>query len=93
MKFTFNEWCAILDANNGAYLIDEPLAVIVWANVEECEYLDAKWGIDRKDLVLRLRTLSYVELKEILSAAGKFWKNCNLPTEEAMEIAGITPAN
>lgn len=85
------EWCAACDALNGHYMDagDGMLGIrYAWASVEECEGLDDKWGIDHAALVARLRALDVAGSVALAEVVQKFWRHCDLPTREALDLAG-----
>jgi hypothetical protein len=85
-----NEWCAICDANNGT-IFDQPSIMIVWANVADSPDLEEKWGIKLAPLVKKLRALAKPQAVAVIEAIETFWRNHELPTDEALAVAGVIP--
>ncbi len=90
---TRNEWCAIMDANNGTIINDDShfdeSPTMLWANVADSQGLDEKWNIDSKKLVAKMRAWSNAEGFAAIDAVGKFWKHCDLATDDALKKAGV----
>lgn len=93
------EWCAALDALNGALLLDglgrdgeAEMTGYLWAEVADTPGLGPKWAIDQDALVAQLRALTYVERVAVLEAARAFWARPHLDTDAALAAAGIVPA-
>lgn len=83
-----NQWCAIMDANNGTDLLaDRITPMIVWANVHDTPGLGEKWGIDQAALVSDLQQLSTTELLAVQEACVRFWQAAELPTDEALALS------
>ncbi len=91
--FTREEWCAIMDANNGtipAYeTTPETQLTLVWANLADSEGMDEKWGVDCDDLVRRLRELSAPQSIAVVEAVYRFWSLGQSTTDEALRAASI----
>jgi hypothetical protein len=88
IPLTKNEACAVCDANNGAMLMGSPWAGIV-PNLMDTEGLDGKWNIDTVALSRKLRHLTRGELFALSFGIARFWRNCELPTDEALKKAGF----
>lgn len=88
IPLTKKEACAICDANNGAELMSSPWASLV-PNVMDTVGLDKKWGIDSAALVRKLRHLTRGELFALSFGVARFWRNCELPDDEALKKAGF----
>jgi hypothetical protein len=92
IELSHPEWCAIMDANNGVipWTGDFMLsATLMWANVEDSPELDEKWGIDRRELVHKMRSLSKCAQIAMREACDRFWSLHELPTHTALVKAGI----
>lgn len=78
------EWNALADANNGCadlydYIEGGPATsplLMFWANVQDSEGLGAKWGIDQRGLVKKLKALAPHHGEAILAAVRWFWQHC-----------------
>lgn len=72
------EWCAICDANNGAWLQAESgendPARYAWMNVADSDELDLKWGIDRLDLARRMKAMPISQQCAVIEVVGRFWR-------------------
>jgi hypothetical protein len=91
-KFTRNEWCAIMDANNGGPFPEsepETIKSMFWANVEDSRGIGEKWSVDAASIVARLQQLTPVESIVIGEAARFFWDNCHRETDWLFEQLGI----
>jgi len=85
---TVNEWCAIVDANNGTVLDaagDDP-ARHAWMNVVDSEELDEKWDINRLDLGRSMKSMSYVEQCAVIEITRLFWMTKAKEDETHREI-------
>lgn len=90
LELTHQEWCTVMDANNGVQAIgDDTHASMVWANIADTPGLGEKWGIAQSDLVRRLRALPRSTLIAIVEACDRFWSRSDLPTDAALAAAGI----
>jgi hypothetical protein len=91
--FTRDEWCAIMDANNGgsdlfvAEVDGYPSATGIWANLHDSPGLGEKWGVDQPALVKRLQQLSTAELLAVDEAINRFWNHTPLDTDAALHVA------
>src|SRR5262245_23531889 len=93
LDFSRNEWCAILDANNGVEVsmgAGEINATMLWANVADSPELGGKWQVDQDALVRRLRGLSKSAATAILEVCDRFWSHSELGTDEALDQTGVT---
>lgn len=89
-QFTKGEWCAIFDANNGGMGLGEIRDILLgWANVADSPEMDEKWGVNHLDLARRLRDLSMAARIAVGEATERFWRHCELPTDEALAKAGV----
>jgi len=85
---TRNEWCAVMDANNGLGVIGDLLTVMnAWMNVADSPELENKWEVDLTRLTARLRQMSMAEKLAVGEAIERFWAWSNLPTDEALAKA------
>jgi len=98
--FTRGEWCCILDACNGWVNwaeAGETLMLGIAAEVSdaiELNGLNEKWDLSAeqgRDLVKRLGALSSAETMAVIERIERFWRRCDLDTDEAMSAAGIVP--
>lgn len=92
LKFSKGEWCAIMDANNGAQVYLGGAALfpsMIWANVHDSPELEDKWKIDQAALVRRLQALPPSSLIAIQEACDRFWSRTDKPTDEALAAAGV----
>lgn len=76
-RFSEGEWSAILDANNGAWLMDTP-AHWLTENVRDSDGLDEKWNIDTHRLVEKLQALPYAAHCAIEDVIWRFWHSPRL---------------
>jgi hypothetical protein len=88
---TKGEWCAIMDANNGCFTheFQPDERSLLWANLADSQGMDEKWGIDSNALVKKMRIWSQVESTAAIEAVAAFWRNYELPTDEALIRAGV----
>ena len=89
-----NEWCAVLDANNGVtqYIGDGMMAAtLIWANVHDTPGLGSKWSVDQAALVRKLQSLDMSVAISIQEACDRFWSRAALPTDDALRASGILP--
>lgn len=100
-QLTRAEWCLILDAINGwasAYEPAELAASGIAAEVADHVKLngaDDKWGLSRAQamgLAHRIHEMHPAEQLAIVDRAERFWRRCQLDTDEAMTAAGIHPS-
>lgn len=91
IEFTHEEWCAIMDANNGVQVfIGDPVgSSMVWMNVHDAPELGEKWNVDQAALVQRLRALPRSTLTAIVEARDRFWSKPDLPNDAALAAAGV----
>lgn len=91
LDLTHQEWCAVMEANNGVQVWtgDQAHAGMVWANIADTPGLAEKWGIDQGGLVRRLRALPRSTLVAIVEACDRFWSRPDLPNDAALAAAGI----
>lgn len=77
IELTEGEASLIVDACNG--VIWEPWSVgLLPASIADaitCEQLDKKWSVDGKQLVEKLRKLTYTQKLAVIDAAERFWVN------------------
>jgi hypothetical protein len=90
-----DEWCAIMDANNGVTVFyGEPaglMATGIWANVHDSPELGEKWKIDQAALVGKLQRLPRSTLLAVQEACDRFWSRTEQPTDKALAASGIKP--
>jgi hypothetical protein len=94
MEFSRNEWCAIMDANNGAHMEiggDSASYVMSWANIADSPETDEKWGVDHQVLAGRVRALGVAARIAVFEAIVRFWTYAQHPTDEALMMAGVNP--
>lgn len=82
---TLAEWCAIVDANNGAWLLDTPP---VWLadNVADSPELAEKWNLDHAALVKKLRQLGFFQAMAVEDVIERFWKSPRLQEADPDEL-------
>jgi hypothetical protein len=76
-EFTFAEWSAICDANNGTLFDDASSRTWMWANVADSRGLGEKWEIDATKLVDKMRSLSFVQSIAMAEICQRFWSDCS----------------
>jgi hypothetical protein len=87
-----NEWCAIMDANNGVeqYIGAAQFPSGLWANVHDSgSQLGEKWGIDQPRLVAKLQQMPKSTLIAIQEVCDRFWSHTDRHTDEALATAGV----
>jgi hypothetical protein len=91
LTFSRNDWCAILDANNGVQQFTGigEFPSMIWANVHDTPELGKKWDIDQADLVRRLQALPRSSLLAVQEVADRFWSRSEKPTDKALKEAGV----
>lgn len=91
LDISYNEWCAIMDANNGVQpFVGHPeIHLMLSANIADTPSLGAKWDIDQPALVRKLQALPKSSLVAIQEACDRRWSRSDLDTELAMCEAGI----
>lgn len=77
------EWCAICDANNpgwGVYSLGDALtsANFAWANVADTEGIGAKWEIDDKALIEKMRAMRPAQRIAVYEVVSRFWDHPKL---------------
>lgn len=92
-EFSRGEWCAIMDTLNGVQIEVEgtPDWRFSWAEMADSPEMDQKWGIDHADLARRLKALPTAGKAAVHEAAAAFWRHSDLPTDEALRLAGVAP--
>jgi hypothetical protein len=78
MQLTRNEWLALMDALNGAQVSDTTGDAISWRSAwaslyDAHETLDEKWGVDSRELALRVRDMTIATKAALFEAAVGFW--------------------
>lgn len=89
--FTRDEWCAIMDANNGA-IMDGYGDVSggygwTWANVADSPGIGDVWSVDTAELIRKMKAMTPAEQISHVAAIDVFWRWCSLPTDEALWLA------
>lgn len=93
---TTSQWLAVLDAANGLALLDDAgtdMTAYLWAEIADASGLGARWDIDQAHLAAIVRGLPYVSRVAIAEAARAFWLRADLPTDAALQAAGIQPVD
>lgn len=88
-EFSLNEWCAIVDANNGTFIDGIPFnQVLIWANVIESSLdgLGEKWRIDPIELSETIRKLPLISQMAIAEVVTKFWSSPRLNKLETRDL-------
>jgi len=95
IEWTRAEWCAVMDALNGAQIevLSEASWSMAWANVADSPELGPKWGVDVPGLAARYRALSAAGRLAVYEAAARFWSRARLPTDAALAAAGVQPVD
>lgn len=89
-EFTRAEWCAIMDANNGVQITGDLMSLLTaWVNVADSPELVEKWEVDHTRLAQRMQALPRAARIAIGEAIERFWRHHELPTDEALEKAGV----
>ncbi len=76
VKLTLPECWFLVDMLDGS-LMDANTAGLLWAEAEDAialDGLDAKWQVDGKALVKKLKALSHVQALALVDAAERFWQ-------------------
>ena len=95
LDLTRNEWCAIMDANNGMILSglagtpQELMVSMLWANVHDTPELGQKWRIDQAELVRRLHSMPKSTLIVIAEVVERFWSRASMDTDAALRDSGV----
>lgn len=90
VAFTYAEWYAICDVENGTYMGDHGWQSS-WANMMDSPEMDAKWDIDHEHLGSRLRALSLAGRCAVAEVVERFWSSPQLnelPNDELLRRAG-----
>ncbi|NCC36391.1 MAG: hypothetical protein EOM24_30925 [Chloroflexia bacterium] len=91
-ELTLAQWCAIVDANNGAVMDDLPQTVNhLWANLADAPELSDKWRIDHTALVRQLQDMTTAQNCAIAEVVAAFWRSENLNSasnEDLLKEAG-----
>lgn len=91
-ELTVAQWCAIVDANNGAVIDDLPQTVNhLWANLADAPELGEKWDTDHHELVRQLQGMTTAQNCAIAEVIAAFWRSENLNSasdEELLTAAG-----
>lgn len=77
MDLTVDECCLIVDVLNGT-ISDANTAHLLWAQVEDgcvLDKVDAKWNVDGKKLIEKLKNYNEIQCLAIIDAAERFWNN------------------
>lgn len=93
IDWTRDEWCAAMDALNGAQMagISESGVewVGAWANLADAPHLGEKWGIDADDLTRRWRALTAAGRLAVYEVAIRFWSLPDQDTDDVLRDAGV----
>lgn len=91
LVLTKNEWCAVMDANNGVEQFTGmgSMPVMLWANVHDSPELGEKWDVDQAALVSKLQHLPKSTLIAVQEVCDRFWSRTEKPTDEALAAAGV----
>lgn len=90
-ELTREEWCAVMDATNGLYVLpgDDATYRFTWAEIADAQGLGEKWGIDQQALATRLRVMGVAELVAVAEASRTFWQHPEADTDVALRLAGV----
>lgn len=93
VRWTEAQWCAVLDALNGAQIVvaDSHEWHFAWANLQDSPDLDEKWNVDHRALAEEMRTMTVVRKIAVYEAAARFWSRSEMPTAAALTASGIKP--
>lgn len=95
VRWTEPQWCAVLDALNGAQIgmltRDSKEWQFAWANVADSPYLDEKWNVSHQALAAEMRAMSVLRKLAVYEAAARFRSRSELPTAAALAASGIRP--
>lgn len=70
---TVNEKLALADMSNGAYW-DVHRATWIWEQPLEADEADLeRWGVDREELMMKLRRLTVIDRVALVDALERFW--------------------
>ncbi len=78
------QWCAVVDALNGFYLIAEHVDAAAdpvrtaWINIEDFDGLGEKWNVDAAALARQVRDMSYPQQAALCDVVRRFWKHPKL---------------
>lgn len=93
LAFSRAEWCAIMDANNGTWFLDDFAAEGIAANIADTPELSAKWEIDGPALARRVQALDLPAKVAIVEAIERFWARSDQDTDAALISSGIHPTS
>jgi len=88
LRLTEKDWCAIVDANNGAVLGDDVGWRSTWANVMDSPELADKWDVNPIALANRLRVLPLPAQAAVTEIVERFWSSPKLNTMSAGQLLG-----
>ena len=77
-ELTVNEWCALVDANNGSlYSYEQGPAVVVRGIIhnvfDNADPGNAQWGISCEDLARKLGAMPFVQQLAVFEFVRGFW--------------------
>jgi len=72
---TENECALILDATNGVSHYPETVNMFAYGVLDaiELDDLDAKWGVDPSELMLKIQNAAYITYLTIIDGAERWW--------------------
>lgn len=86
------QWCAVVDALNGYYLIAEHVDAAAdpvrtaYANIEDFEGLGDKWNVDAAALARQVQAMSYPQQAALCDVVRRFWKHPKLNELDAADL-------
>ena len=86
--WSIEKWSAVCDGLNGYWMADQISVRSAWAEIADFEGLGKKWGIDQEALAAEIRAMSTAQKVALIEIVERFWKNSELPTDEALKQAG-----
>lgn len=77
-ELTADEWCAIVDSNNGSLFAYEQGPEVVVRGIihnvfDSAEEEDEKWGVSCEDLARKLGALTFAEQLAVFEITRAFW--------------------
>lgn len=87
VDLTEAEASAICDANNGSFWTEDHVPdSMLWANVADSIGLGEKWGIDREELVKKIRVWPQIQRLAVIDAVERFWAECQTATVQSVGL-------